>query len=233
MITGGWTENGETFIIKDAKTFSEKVIPTVYKHNNFSSFVRQLNFYGFKKIKSDLSSIENPLWEFTHPSFLKGSPELLSEIKRPVYRGKFLDIFCRWNIRVSKLTSTLSLYSCLILIHDFDTVVKTETSAAKETEELKLTIAELRERLILVDRSISGLSYIVSDFMRDSYNSPRNTTSSASLLYDGDPLAAGVHHREYHDCTDNEVSEDPGSHITYNRTIQCIMVKILHTPLLS
>jgi hypothetical protein len=90
-LIGGWTVNGETFVIKDAKTFSEKVIPTVYKHNNFSSFVRQLNFYGFKKIKSELSSIENPLWEFRHPNFLKGSPELLSEIKRAVYPGKYLD----------------------------------------------------------------------------------------------------------------------------------------------
>jgi hypothetical protein len=31
-------------VIRDVKQFSEKVIPTAYKHNNFSSFVRQLNF---------------------------------------------------------------------------------------------------------------------------------------------------------------------------------------------
>jgi HSF-type DNA-binding len=44
MATGGWTEHGDSFIIKDAKEFQETIIPTVFKHNNFSSFVRQLNF---------------------------------------------------------------------------------------------------------------------------------------------------------------------------------------------
>ena len=36
--------NGDSFLVRDQKLFSEDVIPTVYKHNNFSSFVRQLNF---------------------------------------------------------------------------------------------------------------------------------------------------------------------------------------------
>lgn len=41
---GGWSQKGDTVIIKDVKLFSDRVIPTAYKHNNFSSFVRQLNF---------------------------------------------------------------------------------------------------------------------------------------------------------------------------------------------
>eukprot|EP00595_Chromulina_sp_UTEXLB2642_P001842 CAMPEP_0196762684 /NCGR_PEP_ID=MMETSP1095-20130614/2552_1 /TAXON_ID=96789 ORGANISM="Chromulina nebulosa, Strain UTEXLB2642" /NCGR_SAMPLE_ID=MMETSP1095 /ASSEMBLY_ACC=CAM_ASM_000446 /LENGTH=435 /DNA_ID=CAMNT_0042114227 /DNA_START=1312 /DNA_END=2619 /DNA_ORIENTATION=+ len=85
---GGWTDRGESFIIKDPKVFAEKIIPTYYKHNNFSSFVRQLNFYGFRKVKSD--NLLNPLWwEIRHPQFLRGEPQLLSEIKRAIhYNGE-------------------------------------------------------------------------------------------------------------------------------------------------
>ena len=47
-----WAQNGETFIVMDSKEFARTWIPSTYRHNNFSSFIRQLNFYGFRKVKS-------------------------------------------------------------------------------------------------------------------------------------------------------------------------------------
>ncbi len=47
FLKGGWSQNGDTVVVKDVKLFAEKIIPTAYKHNNFSSFVRQLNFCEF------------------------------------------------------------------------------------------------------------------------------------------------------------------------------------------
>lgn len=48
-----WTDNGESFVISNPQAFAETVIPLYFAHSNFSSFVRQLNFYGFRKVKND------------------------------------------------------------------------------------------------------------------------------------------------------------------------------------
>jgi hypothetical protein len=84
-----WSNDGLTFVVKDSKKFQDDVIPKYFKHNNFSSFVRQLNFYGFHKVKSDPlliekaeASEESKYWKFHHEKFQHGRPDLLSEIRK-------------------------------------------------------------------------------------------------------------------------------------------------------
>lgn len=81
---GGWSENGDTFIVKDMEAFAN-LLPKFFKHKNFRSFVRQLNFYGFRKLRTDGALIsERPAhwWEFRHEKFLRGKVEWLTQIKR-------------------------------------------------------------------------------------------------------------------------------------------------------
>ena len=36
----GWSEDGETFIVKDPVKFEKQIIPQFFKHSKFTSFVR-------------------------------------------------------------------------------------------------------------------------------------------------------------------------------------------------
>lgn len=40
-----WTPSGTSFVIKDPHSFSTNVLPMYFRHNNFQSFVTQLNSY--------------------------------------------------------------------------------------------------------------------------------------------------------------------------------------------
>jgi hypothetical protein len=85
-----WSDDGLTFVVKKPDIFESKIIPQFFKHSKFSSFVRQLNFYGFRKLKySDTIIIDTQLeletanfWRFHHEKFIRGRPELLVDIKR-------------------------------------------------------------------------------------------------------------------------------------------------------
>ncbi|GAA0174269.1 winged helix/forkhead transcription factor [Lithospermum erythrorhizon] len=73
--TISWNEDGTGFVVWSPAEFSELTLPKYFKHNNFSSFIRQLNTYGFKKIASKR-------WEFQHEKFRRGCRHLLKEISR-------------------------------------------------------------------------------------------------------------------------------------------------------
>eukprot|EP01137_Pigoraptor_chileana_P010458 Opistho-2@60130 len=82
-----WTPTGTSFCVYKPPQFAKDVLPKFFKHNNFSSFVRQLNMYGFHKVvgveQGSLNS-DDDTWEFINPNFVRDHPELMREVKRKV-----------------------------------------------------------------------------------------------------------------------------------------------------
>ncbi|CAH8868407.1 unnamed protein product [Trichobilharzia szidati] len=81
-----WDPLGASFHIRDGNRLAKELLPLYFKHNNLSSFIRQLNMYGFRKInrvdpalpmKADTEDME-----FSHPFFIRNKESLLPQIQR-------------------------------------------------------------------------------------------------------------------------------------------------------
>ncbi|KAG6420644.1 hypothetical protein SASPL_117179 [Salvia splendens] len=135
-----WGKLGDSFIIWDHIKFSVEILPNYFRHNNFSSFVYQLNNYGFRKI-----GVENQ-WEYISPDFQEGKPHLLYNMKRRSLQSS--------TPRHQKDTLSRTLEALNKSIDESTQEIK---KLKKHQSDLELNIATLRQKATTLEAKSNKL----------------------------------------------------------------------------
>ena len=163
-----WNIEGTGIIIKNKKTLCQLVLPKFYSHHNYSSFVRQLNLYGFHKIHG----IKREGDGFEHDTFNKNiTKDQIKQIIIKNKRKKLLNNYMMNNNKEStNINDILSINNGNII---FKSLLDKIENNYNNIEELKKEMIELNnmnkylnEKIQLFQNNFNGHSILIQKILK-------------------------------------------------------------------
>ena len=163
-----WNIEGTGIIIKNKKTLCQLVLPKFYSHHNYSSFVRQLNLYGFHKIHG----IKREGDGFEHDTFNKNiTKDQIKQIIIKNKRKKLLNNYMMNNNKEStNINDILSINNGNII---FKSLLDKIENNYNNIEELKKEMIELNnmnkylnEKIQLFQNNSNGHSILIQKILK-------------------------------------------------------------------
>ena len=145
-----WNKEGNGVIIKNITKLCKIVLPKFYKHKNYSSFVRQLNIYGFHKSQGILKDGEG----FEHDIFNKNiSKEQIKQILLYNKQKKLININNNTGENESKVKALFENKNN-ITNNDYFTLYEKEKNNSDFINKLKEEIEDLKNRNKLMNDNL-------------------------------------------------------------------------------
>ena len=184
-----WDTDGKRIIITDVINLCNTILPKFYKHHNYSSFVRQLNMYGFHKSKGIIKSGEG----YEHEKLTKNSTkEEITLMTRQNKKMKILIDYIKsnqkedsnWNDILSNGNEDDVLK---YLYEKNEENVQNSLVLKKEMEELKKENNQLNQEIIMFKSILNSHKLILEKILKksnDGHNNMQKDTKMVKSLND-------------------------------------------------
>lgn len=170
-----WDSEGKKIVISDIVKLCNEVLPKFYKHKNYSSFIRQLNLYGFHKTRGILDNSEKYEHEKFTKNITKEEIKQISKVARHKHMIKSLDTFINSNnkdeeTKDNDLVVVPNDKVLNYLTKKIDENEENTIETKKEIEELKAEIIKVKNELVEYKSIVNNNQIIIAKLIKIHFN---------------------------------------------------------------
>ena len=177
-----WDNDGKRMIVKDVVNLCNIVLPKFYKHHNYSSFVRQLNMYGFHKSKGILPDGQG----YEHEKFnINSTKEEILQMTRVNKKMKILVDYIKSNQKEDSTTETDFLTTgneddvLKYLYEKNEENVQNSLELKKEMEQLRKENNMLSEEITIFKSILNNHKLLLEKIMKKNNDTPVKTNQTS------------------------------------------------------
>ena len=170
-----WDTDGKRIIVKDVINLCNLVLPKFYKHRNYSSFVRQLNMYGFHKSKGIIQNGEG----YEHEKFnIDSTKEEILQMTRVNKKMKILVDYIKSNQKDDSTTDTDFLTTgseddvLKYLYEKNEENVQNSIELKKEMEQLRKENNMLNEEITIFKSILNSHKLLLEKIIKKNNDTP-------------------------------------------------------------